>query len=239
MKAKLATQLFIVDCSHCKAKVAAEENGRAEDTGFDHEVGEPYGWRLVVGKCPRCCTLLAAESRQLRFKGWEHDLEDVWSDPVRVHPKPPKTFSSFRIPRTVTKSLTEADVALQGNANDAACVMFGRALEAVCRDILFTREEKKAIRAGTSKKRLMLGSGIKQLREKNFIDNRLYDWSQHLHAFRNLAAHPDMEGVTITREDAEDLQAFVHAIIEYIYDLADRYEEFKSRLEQRSRRKRQ
>lgn len=228
---------FIVDSPNCRAKVAAEETGRAEDTGFDHEVGEPYGWRLFVGKCPRCTNLFAAESRQLRFKGWEGDEQDGWSDPVRVHPKPPKTFSSFRIPNTLTRSLAEADVALQGNANIAACVMFGRALEALCRDILFTREEKKAIREGTSKKRLMLADGIQQLRDKKIIDNRLYDWSQHLHAFRNLAAHPDMQAESITREDAEDLQVFVYAITEYVYDLAERYEEFKERQERRSKKK--
>lgn len=233
----MAAKTFIVDCPTCKAKVAAEETGRGEDTGFDSEVGEPYGWRLFVGKCPRCTNLIAAQSQQFRFKGWEGDDEDVWSDPVRVHPKPPKTFSSFRIPNSVTASLTEADIALQGNASLAACVMFGRALEGVCRDVLFTREEKKAIREGTSKKRLMLGNGIKQLREKDLIDDRLYDWSQHLHAFRNLAAHPDMEGVSITREDAEDLQVFVYAIVEYIYDLADRYDEFKRRQESREKAK--
>jgi hypothetical protein len=228
---------FIVDCPHCKAKVAAEETGRADETGFDDEVGEPYGWRLLIGNCPRCSTPLAAECRQLNFKGWEGDEIDVWSDPVRVHPKPPKTFSSFRIPSTLTRSLAEADVALQGNANIAACVMFGRALEALCRDVLFTREEKKAIREGQSKKRLMLADGIQQLRDKNIIDNRLYDWSQHLHAFRNLAAHPDRQAESITRDDAEDLQVFVYAITEYVYDLAERYEEFKGRQEQRSKKK--
>jgi hypothetical protein len=233
----LTTKTFIVDCPVCKAKVAAEETGLAEDTGFDDEVGEPYGRRIHVGKCPRCSTPLAAQSRQRDFKGWEGDEENVWSDPVRVHPKPPKTFSSFRIPNTVTKSLSEADIALQGNASLAACVMFGRALEALCRDVLFTIEEKKAIRAGKSKKRLMLAEGIKQLREKNYIDSRLFDWSQHLHAFRNLAAHSDTDGGTISREDAEDLQAFVYAIIEYIYDLADRYEEFKERQEKRAKAK--
>jgi Domain of unknown function (DUF4145) len=228
---------FIVDCPHCKAKVAAEETGRADETGFDDEVGEPYGWRLLVGNCPRCSTPLAAECRQLNFKGWEGNEIDVWSDPVRVHPKPPKTFSSFRIPSTVTRSLAEADVALQGNANIAACVMFGRALEALCRDVLFTREEKKAIREGTSKKRLMLADGIQQLRDKNIIDSRLYDWSQHLHAFRNLAAHPDMQAESITRDDAEDLQVFVYAITEYVYDLAERYEEFKERQARRAQAK--
>ena len=44
---------FVVDCPHCQAKVAAEETGRAEDRGFDDEVSEPYGWRLLIGKCPR------------------------------------------------------------------------------------------------------------------------------------------------------------------------------------------
>jgi hypothetical protein len=107
----------------------------------------------------------------------------------------------------------------------------------LCRDVLFTREEKQAIRDGTSKKRLMLAEGIKQLRDKNYIDSRLFDWSQHLHAFRNLAAHSDGDGGSMTREDAEDLQAFVYAIIEYIYDLADRYEEFKERQEKRAKAK--
>jgi hypothetical protein len=228
---------FVVDCPHCEAKVPVEETGRAEDCGYDQEVGEPYGFRLLIGKCPRCKTALAAETRQLNFAGWEGDEKDIWTEPVRVHPKPPKTFSSFRIPNTVTKSLTEADIALQGNACLAACVMFGRALEALCRDVLFTTDEKKAIRAGTSKKRLMLADGIKLLREKNYIDDRLFDWSQHLHAFRNLAAHPDGDGGSITRQDTEDLQAFVYAIIEYTYDLADRYEEFKERQEMRAKTK--
>lgn len=39
---------------------------------------------------------------------------------------------------------------------------------------------------------------------------------------------PDSED-QISRQDAEDLETFVYAIIEYIYDLADRYEEFTER----------
>jgi len=144
-----------------------------------------------------------------------------------VHPKPPKTFSSHRIPRSVTNSLLEADRTLQAGANLATCVMFGRALEAVCRDIL----EEHA--PGASKKRMLLGAGIRALKEKNIIDQRLYDWSQQLQAFRNLAAHS--EDITISREDAEDLQAFVYAITEYIYDLTDRYNEFKERAENRKK----
>ncbi len=82
----------------------------------------------------------------------------------------------------------------------------------------------------------MLGEGIKKLREKGVIDDRLYAWSQQLQAFRNLAAHPT--DTSIDRQDAEDLQTFVRSIVEYIYDLADRYEEFKARIEMRKKRKR-
>ena len=77
----------------------------------------------------------------------------------------------------------------------------------------------------------MLGEGIKKLKDEKIIDERLYNWSQQLQAFRNLAAHP--EDISISREDVEDLQTFVIAIVEYVYDLADRYEEFISRVEKR------
>ena len=81
----------------------------------------------------------------------------------------------------------------------------------------------------------MLGQGLKALRDMNVIDGRLFDWSQQLQAFRNLAAHT--EDIAISREDAEDLQTFVYAIVEYVYDLTDRYEEFKTRVEARAKRK--
>ena len=233
----VAKATFIVDCPYCKAKVAAEEQGRAERTFFDDDAGEPIGQRISIGPCPRCNSLLVGVAHQTSFNGWEGDVEDAWSEPVQVYPKPPKTFSSYRIPSTVTISLSEGGSALQANAHIAACVMFGRALEAVCRDVLFTPEEKKSIKDGESKKRLMLADGIKQLRDKNVIDARLFDWSQDLHAFRNLAAHPDGDGGSITRQDAEDLQAFVYAIVEYIYDLADRYQEFKERQAKRAKAK--
>lgn len=234
----MAIVTFIIDCPFCKAKVGALEKGRADRAYFDDEAGKPYGERIYVGSCPRCNTLLVGESRQINFKDIDSE-EDRWSDIVRVYPKPPKTFSSYRIPRVVEDSLAEADRSLQTNANIAACVMFGRALEAVCRDILKPKEEGKVVEvekeSAAPKKKIMLAAGIKQLKEKNFIDERLYNWSQQLHAFRNLAAHP--EEISISREDAEDLQAFVYAITEYIYDLTDRYEDFKARAEKRAKRK--
>jgi hypothetical protein len=118
--------------------------------------------------------------------------------------------------------------------------MLGRALEALCRDILDSAPDTSSKAAASTtpakpRKKVMLGEGIKRLKDNKVIDDRLYDWSQQLQAFRNLAAHP--EDISISREDAEDLQSFVNAIVEYVYDLADRYEEFKHRVDARAKRK--
>lgn len=108
-----ATETFIVDCPGCKAKVAATETARAERFYAEDESGEPHGERVLIGKCPRCDLILVGESIQVDFKDIDAP-EDRWSDFVRVYPKPPKTFSSWRIPKVVTDSLTEADRSLQG-----------------------------------------------------------------------------------------------------------------------------
>ncbi|SDR06659.1 protein of unknown function [Pseudoxanthomonas sp. CF125] len=226
-----STETFVIDCHRCKAKVAAIETGRTNRGGWEDGAGEPWGERILLGTCPRCNSVLVGQATQIGFAGHDSDTDD-WSDVTRVFPKPPKVFSSYRIPKTVTDSLNEADRSLQANANIAACVMFGRALEALCRDALFEEEVDS-----TAKKPrpIMLSAGIKMLKEKKIIDERLYDWSQQLAAFRNLAAHP--EDISISRNDAEDLQIFVYAIVEYVYDLADRYEEFKERAEKRAKRR--
>jgi hypothetical protein len=221
---------FIIDCPRCKARVGAEQGVHVDSSYFDDDAGEPYGHRISVGKCPHCKIILVGRSEQLQFEGYQGSEYDTFGDIVRVHPNPPKAFTSYRIPRTLRQSLLEADLSLQVGANIAACMMLGRALEALCRDILEPKSNKpEALAEGAPnrKKYLMLGEGIRRLHEQKIIDERLYEWSQSLHAIRNLVAHP--EDITVSREDAEDLQVFVNAITEYVYDLSDRHEEFKSR----------
>jgi hypothetical protein len=225
---------FIIDCPRCKAKVGAEAEGHIDRTYFDEDASEPYGERIFIGKCPSCSILLVGRAEQTEFENYDGSEHDVFSDVVRVFPNPPKAFTSYRIPRTLTQSLLEADRSFQAGANIAACVMLGRALEALCRDLLKEAEPAPVPGAPVKpKKRLMLGNGIKELRERKIIDDRLYDWSLSLHAVRNLAAHP--EDITVSRQDAEDLQAFVYAITEYVYDLTDRYNEFKEREEEKKK----
>jgi hypothetical protein len=133
---------FIVDCPICKAKVAAIQAGLAERSYFDEEAGDPGGERLHVGHCPKCTTLLAGQSHQTGFENINSE-SDEWSDVTRVFPNPPKSFSNSAIPVVVTTSLVEADRSMQAGANIAACVMFGRALEALCHDLLKVTGGKK------------------------------------------------------------------------------------------------
>jgi hypothetical protein len=227
---QMDTSTFIIECPFCKAKVAAIEAGSMLRSGVDDDAGEPYGCRIQIGSCPRCSSFLVGESTQTGFAGFDAD-QDEWSDVIRIHPRPTRKFASWRIPRPVSGSLDEASRCLQVGANTAACVMLGRALEGLCQDVLKSAKPTVGKSAAAPNKRVMLGTGIQKLKEMKVIDERLYDWSQQLRAFRNLAAHP--EDISISREDADDLQAFVHAIVEYVYDLTDRYEEFKERVAKR------
>ncbi len=162
----MSQQTFIIDCPSCKAKVGAIEHGKAVRTWLD-DGGSPGADRITVGTCPKCGGFLVGESTQLEFEDIDAEY-DRWSDEVRVYPKPAKAFSSHRIPKTLTDSLVEADRSMQANANMAACVMFGRALEALCRDHL----QDKAADPTSKKKPIMLGKGITQLKEKNIIDDK-------------------------------------------------------------------
>jgi hypothetical protein len=119
----MVASTFIVDCHQCRAKVAALETGRAEQSGTDEGSMDPWATRVLIGTCPSCSTILVGESTQLDFAEYDAD-HDRWSDVVRVFPKPPKAFASYRIPRVVKDSLLDADRSLQSNANIAACVTF-------------------------------------------------------------------------------------------------------------------
>jgi hypothetical protein len=218
--------LFIVDCPTCRAKVGAIEKGRVEKAGYNDEAQEPWATRVLLGACPKCSTTIVGTTTQIKFADFDSEY-DQWEDIVRVFPDPPKLFSSYRIPKSVLDSLGEADKSMQAGAYMATCVMLGRALEGLCRDVLNHNMDQQN-ESSNNKKRMMLGKGMQELHEKGHIDERLFRWSQELHAFRNLSAHPDEE-FTVSRVDAEDLQTFANAITEYIYDLTDRYEEFKNR----------
>lgn len=83
--------------------------------------------------------------------------------------------------------------------------------------------------------RQLLGGGLKELRDKGVIDSRLYQWSEELRDQRNNAAHAtDTE---ISAQDANDVMTFTYAIIDYVFLLAQKFDQFQKRKNDRAAKK--
>ena len=199
---------MLIDCYQCKAKVDAEIIGEHNDNDF-------FATRTYLIKCPSCNAALIAES----YEDFSGD-KGVWSRPVRVYPRPKRTLSAD-IPPIVKSSLEEAERCMQSGAYLAATAMCGRSLEAICRHY--------------KTKDSYLGGGLKELRDLGVIDARLYQWGEELRDQRNNAAHAtDTE---INAQDANDVMTFTYAIIDYVFLLALKFEQFQKRKDDRASKK--
>ena len=166
-----------------------------------HEDEQFFTTRTLLLACPSCRSALVAECEQ------DHNLK--WTELVRVHPRPRRLLGTD-IPAIVRHSIAEAEKCMQVGAYLAATAMCGRAVEAVCRHY------------GT--KDAYLGGGLKDLREKGIIDARLFQWGEELRDQRNSAAHAT--DTVISAQDANDVLSFTYAIIDYVFLLAQKFEQF-------------
>lgn len=91
--------------------------------------------------------------------------------------------------------------------------MCGRAIEGICKH--------------HNAKTKTLAAGLKDLKDKEIIDGRLFEWGEALRTAQNLDAHASTEKVS--KEDAQDLLDFSTAICEYVFVLNAKFERFKAR----------
>jgi hypothetical protein len=193
---------MLIECHSCNGKVDAEILGQHKDKDFFDK------WTYLL-RCPSCNKALVAESHEDMALIGE---ESGWTQPIRVYPLPVRSLGGD-IPNIVRLSMDEAERCMQAGAQFAATAMCGRALEAICRH------------CGTQD--AYLGVGLKELRDKGVIDARLFMWSEELRNQRNNAAHAT-EAV-ITAEDARDLMTFTYAIVDYVFLLSKKFEDFQQR----------
>jgi hypothetical protein len=197
---------MIIECPNCESKVDAKELAKKTYSGGDY--GDPGAFYFL--ECPACHGVLLGQSDVVQIGDNEWDYER----PTRLWPSPKEdTYLHYAIPPLVKKSLEEANRCLQARAYAACAVMSGRAIEAIC-------AEQKT-------KAKNLAGGLKELKDKGVIDGRLFDWGDALRERRNIGAHATEED--ISKDDARDVMDFAIAICEYVFVLADRYEEFKAR----------
>ena len=197
---------MIVACPTCKAVVDAKQHGEFKRLLQD-EAGNRGGGAYVVAECPKCGSALFA-IQKITVDG----DEEYYSEAKRLWPSPPSDALPW-MPLPVRDALDEAYKCLLGQAYIASVVMSVQAIEGICRHFE-TKSDK-------------LFNGLKELRDREIIDKKLYEWADELRKHRNWAAHPT--GTKFTRLDAEDIFDFARAICEYVFVLTVRFERFKER----------
>ncbi len=196
---------MLINCPICKARVDATVHGQREF--YDREA-DPFPYRVAVLECVTCHTTLVGFQEYIEMP----DEEPSWTAAERLWPDP-KRIISGAIPDIVRISLEEADRCFHAGAFSATGVMCGRALEGVC--VHFKTKAQN------------LNGGLRELRDQKVIDERLFTWGDELRKVRNLGAHATTEKVS--REDAQDVLNFLHAICDYVFVLSKRFENFMVR----------
>ena len=195
---------MIVECPYCESRVDAKLIAQKQYPADDYQPS----YRVSFLECPACNTALLAEQEE--FLGYEHEL--LWTAPERLWPQPRRQFHPS-VPKLAKKSLEEAWLCFGAKAYAACAVMCGRAIEAVCN--------------AHHTKGKSLASGLKDLRDRKIIDQRLLEWGDALREQRNIGAHATEH--EISRDDARDVLDFAIAICEYVFVLSHKYAAFQER----------
>jgi hypothetical protein len=196
-------------CPHCEKPATAQPRGVADWNGRDSDgeiVDTPTEWMLV--QCSRCA-MPTLEMRESIHEGWEYD------DPAVVYPAPHRI--SPVVPRALRQEWAEAQSCFDAKAYTACLVMVRRTLEGTCLD--------QGVKTGT------LAKSLRELKDRGLIDGTLAEWADALRIAGNRGAH--FTGTTVPREDAEDALAFAEALLDHIYVLRKRFEEFQQRLKKK------
>ena len=188
---------MLIECHFCEAVVDAKEI-------CTNDAESQFFMDLVVGlyQCPSCHACLVGI--RTGEESYPPKVERVW-------PEPKNKFHES-IPTAVRKSLEDAKRCYDAKVYSATAVMCGKAIEFIVSD---------------KTKISNLSQGLKELKAKEIIDTRLYEWSEALRKERNIGAHA-IE-TEINRQDASDILDFAIAICEYIYVLIDKYNAYLDR----------
>ncbi|MEV4499180.1 DUF4145 domain-containing protein [Micromonospora arborensis] len=186
-------------CNRCQKPTNATERGVV--TSFDPEVG-----------IPSLVTLVSCDTCKFPLLFLQEDYGQGWDDMFRVWPSATRYLSSA-VPKPLRDEHNQARKCFDAKAYTAAAVMVGRTLEGVCAE-------------NNVKERTLILS-LRKMKDNNLIDERLYQWADELRVLRNEGAH--YTGSQVSREDAADALALSEALLDYMYVLSAKFEEFRKR----------
>ena len=200
-----------MDCLTCSAKVDCEILNECEYlNGYNGE--EPYKFSFL--RCPICKDCILAYSPFCMFEDETGSTSWDYTRPERVWPKPDKT-RDYSVPYEIWLDAVEADKCKNAGAYNASLIMIRKALETTC------------FHLGCKKNNLK--SSIKELYDKKIIDDRLFEWSELLRKYGNFAAHKLTIHSNIKKQDVEDIQDFLYALLDYVFVLSSKYNQFLER----------
>lgn len=195
---------MVVECPNCQAFVEAGAVGGYEYLRKDDK---PSG-RYVLLRCRRCEEPLLVKQDNIGNMA----EGDIWGSPLRLYPLLELRVNP-KAPQPIRNALEEAFACYRVRAYTATAIMCRKTIEGICHE--------HGIKVNN------LAKSLKEMRDREIIDERLYDWSNALRLAGNEAAH-DVK-VEISSEDARDILDFSNAILDYLFSYRDQFEKFKQR----------
>ena len=187
-------------CPHCKEPTKSEVYGKR--IAMDPETSIPAEYAFL--QCSDCGSPVL-QVREDYGGGFDEDK------PGFMYPAPKRL--SLNVPQELRDGYDEAVRCFEAKAYAGASVMVRRTLEGTCADQGATNGA--------------LASRLRKLQGDGKIDGMLAEWANMLRVIGNEGAHFTKN--KLTREDAEDALAFAEALLDHLYVLRKRFDEFKAR----------
>jgi hypothetical protein len=191
-------------CPHCDGVAHAVVRGAAYWRGSDASQGPPVEYALL--QCDECYSPIL-EAREDYGGGFAEDTR-----PAQLYPSSQRL--SPRVPAGLRREWDEANTCFRAKAYAACTVMVRRTVEGACADQGVTERT--------------LAKSLKRMAADGLMDSTLAEWAEALRIVGNKGAH--YTGKAVSREDAEDALAFAEALLDHIYVLRSRFQDFRKRL---------
>jgi hypothetical protein len=196
----------VAQCSQCDKAIMATEVGTVEYVVFGPRE------RATLFRCNTCGHPLLYEENVDPFD----DESTVWMVGSRLWPEPRRSLSR-EVPLVLRREFNQAQKCFMAQAYTATAVMVRRTLEGVCVENKISEK--------------ILARALRKMHDEGLIDSRLFEWAQALRVLGNEGAH--FTGREVNKEDAADALALAEALLDYMYVLSAKFQEFQQRREGR------
>lgn len=203
---------MLLECDVCAATVDAELQGSYET----NPAGKVDTEEITLLRCPRCHRPFVVSKVAVNY-ATRNGL--IFEDVGKVL-FPRQRVVDPSLPASIRSVYAEALDCFRGRTF-RACVMLCRTtIEAMCREHGATGH---------------LTAALRKLNDDDVIDKRLFEWANQLRLAGNVAVHDASSSVS--REEASDVMDFTHALLEYVFTFRAKFDAFKRRHEERTKRR--